>query len=64
MALEDPGKGGEMKKVGRTSALLYLLTSPHHGSLFPTGGSEDVPNSGYAVIFLKLPIGKLRHAIT
>ena len=25
---------------------------------------EDVPNSGYAVIFLKLPIGKLWHAIT
>lgn len=64
MALEDPGKGGEMKKVGRTSALLRLLSSPHHRSLFPAGVSGDVPTSGYAVIFLKLLIGKLWHAIT
>ena len=64
VALEDPGKGGEMKKVGRASALLHLLTSSHHGSLFPAGVSGDVPTSGYAVIFLKLPIGKLWHAIT
>ena len=58
MALEDPGKCGELKKVGRTLALLHLLTSPHHGSLFPARVSGDVPTSGYAVIFLKLPIGK------
>ena len=48
MALEDPGKGGEMKDVGRTSTFLHLLTSPLHGALLPVGIFGGVSNSGYS----------------
>lgn len=55
VALEDPGKDREMKHMGRTSTLLHLLASPHHGVLFSAGISGDVSTPDYSYSFSKMP---------
>lgn len=43
LALEDPGRSGEIKDTGKTSILLHLLMSPLYSALLPAGISGDVP---------------------
>lgn len=54
MALEDPGKDGEMKDMERPS-IHHLLTSLLHSTFLPAGTSGVVFTSGSSWSFSKMP---------